>query len=373
MKILCLFSETFSNGGIQKVNRYLLKALKAGPQHNDCVVITLNDRSVPAIYSTRPGIKFYCCGHRIRALKYLKFLVFLITNAASWRPSIIVATHISLSPFCSLIKTVLSIRYVFFIHGIEGWNIKRKSFILGIKNADKVVSVSSFTENKLLEQGVVNKTNSVVLNNPVDESVFKIKPVNKDLLERFALKDMRIILTVSRLSKQEEEKGAGRLMNVVNNIKKQIPNVRLLIAGNGDGINGLKTKAKMLELEKEIIFADFSFNEEILADIYNLCEVFILPSKKEGFGLVFTEAAACGKPVIGGNKDGSVDAILNGKIGILVDPDNEEEIRAAILSVLNRTCRKELLSPDYLRQQVVDNFSLSKYSEKLTALLSGIK
>jgi len=60
-----------------------------------------------------------------------------------------------------------------------------------------------------------------------------------------------------------------------------------------------------------------------------------MPSKGEGFGIVFLEALSCGKPVIAGNKDGSVDAVLNGKLGVLVDPDDVAEIGEAIIRVLS--------------------------------------
>ena len=59
-----------------------------------------------------------------------------------------------------------------------------------------------------------------------------------------------------------------------------------------------------------------------LTDHYLLADVFVMPSTQEGFGIVFLEALVCGLPVIAGNKDGSVDALLNGKLGKLIDPDN---------------------------------------------------
>ncbi len=77
--------------------------------------------------------------------------------------------------------------------------------------------------------------------------------------------------------------------------------------------------------------------EEELNDHYNLCDVFAMPSKGEGFGIVFLEAMACGKPVLAGNKDGSVDALLGGKLGALVDPDDVAQIAETLIAILGAT------------------------------------
>ena len=71
-----------------------------------------------------------------------------------------------------------------------------------------------------------------------------------------------------------------------------------------------------------------------LADYFALADVFAMPSTGEGFGIVFLEAAASGLPVIGGNRDGSVDALAEGRIGRLVDPHSREDIEAAVVEAL---------------------------------------
>jgi glycosyltransferase involved in cell wall biosynthesis len=70
------------------------------------------------------------------------------------------------------------------------------------------------------------------------------------------------------------------------------------------------------------------------ADHYRLCDVFAMPSTGEGFGIVFLEAMACGKPVIGGTRDSAVDALRHGELGVLVDPEDPAQLRDALVSVL---------------------------------------
>src|SRR5262249_38877932 len=88
-----------------------------------------------------------------------------------------------------------------------------------------------------------------------------------------------------------------------------------------------------------------------LAEHYRLADVFIMPSVKEGFGIVFLEAAACGVPVIGGNEDGSWDALREGRLGRAIDPDNEQDLVGAVLAALRPDKTRDLTQVDAFRRQ----------------------
>jgi glycosyltransferase involved in cell wall biosynthesis len=96
-----------------------------------------------------------------------------------------------------------------------------------------------------------------------------------------------------------------------------------------------------------------------------------MPSKQEGFGIVFLEALACGKPVIAGNRDGSKEALLDGKLGVLVDPDNINEIAEAIINILLKNAPTQFLNADYLRDMVINNFGFEKFSKKVKELFEN--
>ncbi|HYF98351.1 MAG TPA: glycosyltransferase family 4 protein, partial [Coxiellaceae bacterium] len=100
-------------------------------------------------------------------------------------------------------------------------------------------------------------------------------------------------------------------------------------AGEGDDRTRLEQKAKDLGLSGRAIFMGL-VNEAEKADIYRLANVFLMPGRGEGFGFVFLEALACGIPVIGSKVDGSREALLEGKLGCLVDPDQPQELIQAI-------------------------------------------
>ena len=147
------------------------------------------------------------------------------------------------------------------------------------------------------------------------------------------------------------------------------PNVKYILGGSGDDLPRLHALVAEEKLE-EIVYLPGFIPEDELPDYYNLCDLFVLPSKKEGFGFVFLEALACGKPVIAGNKDGSVDAVLNGELGLLVDPDNVEEIKNAIVRVLTKNIPKNMLNNDYLRARVLQEYGFDSFKNRLEKILS---
>lgn len=109
-----------------------------------------------------------------------------------------------------------------------------------------------------------------------------------------------------------------------------------------------------------------------MCDHYNLCDVFALPSKGEGFGIVFLEALACGKPVLAGNQDGSIAPLADGKLGCLVDPDNVEEIADNLIQIRQGDCsNRAIYQPKYLQQKTIEAFDFSQFRASLAKLVSG--
>src|SRR5207244_354980 len=102
-----------------------------------------------------------------------------------------------------------------------------------------------------------------------------------------------------------------------------------VVVGDGDDRLRLKGLSERLGLQDLVQFRGL-VPEHALPQAYSDADVFVMPSVKEGFGIVFLEALACGTPVIGGRADGSVDALLGGQLGTLIDPTDIAELRAAL-------------------------------------------
>ena len=95
-----------------------------------------------------------------------------------------------------------------------------------------------------------------------------------------------------------------------------------------------------------------------------MADVYVMPSTKEGFGIVFIEAMYYSLPVIAGNKDGSTDALLDGKLGLLIEPNSSLEIEKAVNKIIEN---KKAYEPN--RQLLMENFGYDVYKKKLQQIL----
>jgi glycosyltransferase involved in cell wall biosynthesis len=173
-------------------------------------------------------------------------------------------------------------------------------------------------------------------------------------------------MTVTRLASAERYKGYDTVMESVHELSGAYPNLKYLLVGKYDTEEKrrLDRIVEKYSLQKQVVFAGF-IPDSGLAEHFNLADIYIMPSTGEGFGVVFIEAMHYGKPVIAGNKDGSVDALLNGDLGLLVNPNHGEEITCAIKKIL---ANKELYYPD--QELLRENFGFDVYKKKWKKLLN---
>ncbi|MBI4698942.1 MAG: glycosyltransferase, partial [Nitrospirae bacterium] len=362
-KVLFLVPDMFSNkGGIQAFNNYLAKALfELGHALN---VISINDVEPPG------NIKypFNCCS-RSRYLRKPLFVTAVFREIINFKPDIILCGHINFSLLCMALNKIFKIPYLTITHGIEAWNMNGLKS-LACRHSRGILSVSRFTRGEILRQlPDYAKENVYILPNTFDPARFRPKPKPQYLMDRWKIKnDDKALLTIARLSKSEQYKGYDKVILAMKDVIKKIPKTKYIIGGSGDDIERIKKLIKENALEDNVVLSGFIPEEEIV-DYYNLCDIFVMPSKKEGFGIVFLEALACGKPVIAGNKDGSVDAVLDGEIGVLVDPGDEKGLAENIVRVLTGEVKKEFYDPEYLRSKVVENFGFPVFRKKLSEIL----
>ena len=165
-------------------------------------------------------------------------------------------------------------------------------------------------------------------------------------------------MSVSRLASSERYKGNDRVIRALPSVLTRYPDALYLVVGDGDDRPRLEALAAELGVTEKVRFVGLVSSEE-LPDYFRVADVFVMPSTGEGFGIVFLEAMACGIPVIGGNKDGSLDALADGVLGFAVDPENDEELVSAICSAL-RNAR-----PEASRSR---RFDIQFFTEHLKAL-----
>jgi phosphatidylinositol alpha-1,6-mannosyltransferase len=205
-----------------------------------------------------------------------------------------------------------------------------------VESAELVTSVSRHTRRRLLEWVGIDPARVKVLPNTVDPR-YSPGPKPDHLLERHAAKAKKILLTVSRLAASERYKGHDRVIRTLPTIMAEHRDVIYLIVGDGDDRVRLEALAAECGVAERVRFVGPVPPDE-LPDYYRLADVFVMPSTGEGFGIAFLEARASGVQVIAGGLDGSRDALCDGTLGVLVDPDNRDELTAAIrIALFNST------------------------------------
>jgi len=173
------------------------------------------------------------------------------------------------------------------------------------------------------------------------------------LAARLGLTGKRVILTVGRLSAAERYKGHDRIIRALPAVLRHVPDAVYLIVGSGNDQPRLDGLARQAGLVDRVVFAGQVADSDLPA-VFALADAFAMPSTGEGFGIVFLEAAAAGLPVIGGNCDGSLDALADGVIGRPVDPDSGSEIAAALVDAL---AGRTVSQPAAVRRFAVQNFA----------------
>jgi len=288
------------------------------------------------------------------------------------KPDVIIISHINLALIGLLAKAMNPKCQVWLIaHGIEVWRPLSVLKNIFLKRCDKVICVSNFTKQQMISRHQTDPLICEVLNNAVD-SFIKLpvtftKPAQ--LLKRYNLTtDAPVIFTLTRLASTEQYKGHDQVIKVIGCLKTKFPGIKYILGGLHDHkeeirIRKLITDAKV---EAQVILTGFIEEAEI-ADHFLLADLFVLPSKKEGFGIVFIEALACGLPVVCGNADGSIDAICNGKLGKAVNADDPVELENAISSYLHNPLTAE--RRQYLQHECLEHFNENDYIDKLEKML----
>ncbi len=356
-------------GGIQVYSSFFLQALQGITHFKQCHVFLKHDRQADS--QEFLGVEFHCAGGWSPRLRSLIYAAQLGRYGLQQHPDLIISTHVNFTLVAYWLKRFAGIPYWAVAHGVDVWDIQKPMLKRAIESADRILAVSHYTRDRLLEEQNLDPAKVVVLPNTFDADRFQIQPKPNHLLQRYGLKpDQPVMLTVCRLAADEQYKGYDRVLEALPKIRQALPGVHYLVVGKGNDRSRLKRLIAELELQNSVTLAGFVSDEE-LGDHYNLCDVFAMPSKGEGFGIVYLEAMACGKAVLGGNQDGAIDALCQGKLGALVDPDDVDAIAQSLIQILQGTYPNPLMyQPTELRQKVIDIYGFKQFQQTLAHFLS---
>ena len=230
-------------------------------------------------------------------------------------------------------------KVVIYAHGEElttwGRGKKYQTMRFALRHADRVIANSEYTRDELLKMGVV-KDKITLIYPGVDIKRFRPGLPCDDLKKMVGLQpEGKLILSVGRLQRR---KGFDMVLRSLPELLRQGIDVQYALIGIGEDTLYLKDLAQELEVSDRVhLLGHVPAND--LPRWYNACTVFAMPNREingdtEGFGMVFIEAAACGKPAIAGEAGGTGSAILNEVTGLRVPGDSADEICSALSRLL---------------------------------------
>ncbi len=360
MRVLVLATDVFGGtGGIAQYTRDVVSAIASYPETRS---ITVVPRVIARDPEPLPRGVTYLAG---AAGSRLRFVV-TVLRAAVRRPRLdwIVCGHINLLSLAQTAAALSGARVILLTYGLEVWEPKGRITHELIGRTFAIVSISTFTLDKIRQWASLPTTRSFLVPNAIDLSRYTPGDKDRALLSRWSLAGRRVLLTVGRMDAREQAKGFDEILEVMPRLAAEFPDIAYVAVGDGSDRERLEAKARALGLSDRSIFPGYVSESEKL-EYYRIADVFVMPSRLEGFGYVFLEALAAGVPVIASKVDGSREAVRNGDWGLLVDPANPDELVAAIRSALTRP-----VVPD---RRELEHFSWQCFERRFHAALDALR
>jgi phosphatidylinositol alpha-1,6-mannosyltransferase len=302
------------------------------------------------------------------SLHYVQaFLGPALRAAAVWRPQVIQAGHIYLAPLAWLLARRLRLPFVVYTYGQEVWRAGRAMGLRSLdtvlrgqalRSAEAVLVPGSFTAG-LLADWRVPAVRIVGVPYGAEPRPASAPPAGSTLL------------SVARLVPR---KGIDTVIRAMPHLA---PDVAYRVVGSGPEEARLQTLARTVGVADRVHFLG-RLDDRALADEYRRCTVFVLPARRtlegdlEGYGLVYFEAAAWGRPVIAGRSGGEGDAVVDGQTGILVDGESVARVAETITSLLNDPAQLQALGAAG-RARVETTHNWSRAAAVVDHTLAGLR
>lgn len=335
--IIGLFPELLGPGGVQEVGRMTAAALTRIAARKDWSVDILSLNDPAGSHSIDfAGQTISSRGFGRAKLSFVLSSIGSTRVAAKCGPPIILAAHPNLAVPVDLMRRFSQrAKTIVIAHGVEVWKPLRFYRRRALLRADLVLAPSRDTIQKLIDVQGVASDRTRMLAWPLSPSFLLLAddPASLAIPSTFPKKGS-ILLTVGRWASTERYKGADELIRAIPQLWVSVPDIQLVAVGGGDDLPRLREIADNLGLADRVHFLQNLSREEVAA-CYAHSDVFALPSTGEGFGLVFLEAMAFSKAVVGVATGGTTDLIENGVNGLLVAPNDVGSLAEALSRLLS--------------------------------------
>jgi len=357
--ILLLQTTTFSaHGGIPTYNRVVCRALQnfAPDIEKQLLILAEAPEHIESPSKELPGL-------RMKAFSGARLA--LVTNlfriAVTEPVDLLLIGHVNYAPVGLALKLIMPrLQYGVMVHGIEVWSRLPRLKRHALQSADFITSVSQYTKDQVVSLNDVTPDRVYLLPNALESSENR---TDSDPKLPSGLK----LLSVCRLDRAERYKGIDTVIEALPAVIKQIPSLNYYVVGDGTDLERHKTLAREKGVADRVHFLG-SVSASELQSHYRACDVFVMPSDGEGFGIVYLEAMQHGKPVIAARSGAAPEVVLDGVTGRLVEYGNREELARTLIELcLDGEQRRSLGSSGYRRLQ--DNFTFNHFKENLTEIL----
>ena len=355
--ILGLFIDLTSTGGVQRISRHACAALTtmARTTGEQCTLATFYD-PIGAHHLKVGDISFTAIGFGGNRASFA-----LAALRAARRSSLTYINHPNLAALGLLLKAIRpNMPYIVATYGTDAWDSLPMGRRFGLRCATKITALTQFTAQRLSKfNGVA--AHKIELHPPALEPGF-VTGNGNSIRSQFP-PGAKILLTVSRLE-SSERKGVDNVVQALSDLLRVCHETHYVVVGEGNDSVRLQEIARTNGVADRVHFVGTKVGQE-LSDYYDACDVYVMPSLLEGFGIVFIEAMAFGKPVVGGKHGGTLDLIDDERTGFLVENGNVPKL-ATVLEILLKDDQRRKQMGEAGRRCVKERYSFERFSHRLS-------
>jgi phosphatidylinositol alpha-1,6-mannosyltransferase len=360
--ILGLFPELTAVGGIQQVSRHAGATLEqfASSKGLRCELIGLNDPSGEGVF-TVAGREY-----RFRGFARNKAALLAHLTGRARRTRLLFTSHVNLGPPALWVKLLQGrARYWVMVHGMEVWEPLPLARRAALRKACGIVAVSRHTAETTASVQRVAREKIAVLSPALDPrhatpdpepSHWPVPPGSK------------VLLTVARLLACEPGKGIDTVIRALPRLLDSFPNLYYVVIGDGDDRPSLEKLAVECGVAGRVLFPGSRAGS--LRGCYEAADVFVMPSRQEGFGIVFLEAMAAGKPVVGAACGGAIEAVADGETGFLIDYGDVPALETRLAALLADDGLRRRMG-EAGRRKTEEHHQFEQFRERLIAILEA--
>jgi phosphatidyl-myo-inositol dimannoside synthase len=335
-------------GGIAAVSRLTVDALRDATGHPPLTLALTHD----------PRDGSFATGIVARSRFGMRVAAATLTRQCDW----LLFTHLSLAAVQRALPPWARLPYGVFLHDVEAWQPLSAVRSRILANAFVRIANSEYTARRVAE---ANPAVGPIVACPLALSaewsaIASAGPV--------PTAPPRTVLIVGRMVASERYKGHDQLLDAWPSVMAQMPTARLICVGEGDDVGRLKARVADLGVASAVEFTGF-VSEDDRRRHYRQAAVFAMPSRREGFGLVYLEAMASGLPCLGSVHDAASSVIANGDTGWLVDQSDIRALSSRLVQLLVHEEERRAMG-EAGRRRFLEQFTFESFTDRLRATIA---